>query len=234
MAKVEFWYNGSQIDILCKENDKLEKIILKFGIKIEKNTKDLCFLYGGQIIDKNLTFIGLANSFDRQRKVISVIVTDNYFKGNNTMILKEVKELKEKLNEANKTIEAQKKEIQELKYQISMVKSEGMTQVNSLMEIIEKKDKEIKQLKAKPNNINLNNIKTIQIISIDQKIRFSTSCLGTETFAEIEEKLYNEYPEYRKSNNIFLFNGNVVKRFNTMNENGIHDGDKILLDKYDE
>ena len=40
-----------------------------------------------------------------------------------------------------------------------MVKSEGMTKVNSLMEIIEKKDKEIKQLKDKPNNINLDSIK---------------------------------------------------------------------------
>ena len=81
MAKVEFLYNGRNIDVYCNENDKFEKIIQKFSIKIQQNTADLCFLYGGQLIDKNLTFIGLVNSFDRQRKVISVIVTDNYYKG---------------------------------------------------------------------------------------------------------------------------------------------------------
>ena len=232
MAKVEFLYNGNTIDILCNENDKLEKIIRKFEIKMERNPNDLCFLYGGQIIDKNLTFIGLANSFDRQRKIISVIVTDNYYKGNNTIILKEVKELKEKLNEANKTIEELKKENQDLKYQISMVKSEGMTQVNSLMEIIEKKDKEIKQLKDKPNNINLDSIKAIQIqiISTDGKIHFATSCIGTETFREIEEKLFREYSEYREYNNIYyLCKGRLIERFKTINENGIYDGDIIQM-----
>jgi len=229
MAKVEFLYNGNIIDILCNENDKLEKIIRKFEIKTEKNPNDLCFLYGGQIIDKNLTFIGLANSFDRQRKIISVIVTDNYYKGNNTIILKEVKELKEKLNEANKTIEELKKENQDLKYEITKIKSEGMTQVNSLMEIIEKKDKEIKQLKDKPNNINLDSIKAIQILSSDNKIHFATSCIGTETFTEIEEKLFNRYPEYREYNHSYLCKGRVIQRFETINENGIYDGDIIIM-----
>ncbi len=234
MAKVEFLYNGRNIDVYCNENDKFEKIIQKFSIKIQQNTADLCFLYGGQLIDKNLTFIGLVNSFDRQRKVISVIVTDNYYKGDNSMYLKENKELKEKLIEANKTIEKQNKEIQDLKYQISMIKSEGMTQINSLMEIIDKKDKQINQLKDKtnhknPSNINLNDIKTIQFKSSDMKVDFAISCLGTQSFSEIEEKLYKEYPEYRETNNQFLHMGTVIKRFKTINENKIKNGDIIMM-----
>ena len=110
-----------------------------------------------------------------------------------------------------------------------MVKSEGMTQVNSLMEIIEKKDKEIKQLKDKPNNINLDSIKAIQIISSDNKIHFATSCIGTETFTEIEEKLFNRYPEYREYNHSYMCKGRVIQRFETINENGIYDGDIIIM-----
>ena len=72
------------------------------------------------------------------------------------MILNDNKKLKEKLNEANKTIEILKKENQELKYYISMVKSEGMTQINSLMEIIDKKEKDINPIKDKPNNKKFN------------------------------------------------------------------------------
>ena len=234
MAKVEFLYNGFKIDVHCNEYDTLENIILKFGSKIKKNIGNLCFLYGGQIINKHLTFIQLANSIDRQRKIISIIVTDNYNNSNTFAVLNENKKLKEKLIEANQKIEAQKKEIQELKYQISMIKSEGMTQVNSLMEIIDKKDKQIKQLRDKPNNknvnsVNFNDIKTVQFMSMDIIVNFAIACIGTETFSEVEEKLYKKYPEYRETDNRFMSKGIMIKRFKTINENGIKNGDIILL-----
>ena len=50
-------------------------------------------------------------------------------------------------------IEQLKNKIQELKYEITKIKSEGMAQVYSLMELIEKKDKE----NQNKNNINTNN-----------------------------------------------------------------------------
>ena len=163
MAKVEFLYNGDKIYLHCDENDILEKIIHKFCQKIELKSDDMVFLYGGKFIDKNLTFIELANSIDKKRKIISIVVNDILNKDNNSELLKENKELKEKLNEANKTIEELKKENQDLKYEITKIKSEGMTQVNSLMEIIKNKDKEINQLKDKQIaiNNNTNNTKTI-------------------------------------------------------------------------
>jgi hypothetical protein len=37
--------------------------------------------------------------------------------------------------------------------------------------------------------------------------------LKTETFAEVEEKLYKRYEEYRETNNNFLAKGNLVLRF---------------------
>ena len=40
------------------------------------------------------------------------------------------------------------------------------------------------------------------------------------------------YNEYRETNNIFLAKGNVIKRFKTMSENSIKNGDKILLQNF--
>lgn len=232
MAKAEFLYNGDKIVIHCDVNDKLESIFQKFSIKIQKNVDELCFLYGGKFIDKNSTYIKLANSIDKERKIISIIVTDDEQKDNNSELLKENKELKEKLNEANKIIEEQKKEIQELKYEITKIKSEGITQVNSLIELIEKKDKDNKQLKENKNNINTNNTSpkiTLQFKSFDNEMKFSIKCFGIEPFFDIEEKLYEKYPKYKNYNTSFSFYGNVIDKFKTINENGIKSGGVIFM-----
>ena len=122
MAKVEFMYEGQKIDVYCNEKDKFSKVIQKFCSKAQKNMNDLCFLYNGKIVDINLTFFNLANSFDKERKIISLIVTDQYAK-NDSKLIKENKELKEKLLEAYKKIEEQKQEIEDLKYKMTITKS---------------------------------------------------------------------------------------------------------------
>jgi hypothetical protein len=235
MAKVQLLYKGLKIDILCNENDKLEKIIDKFCHKASKNKDELYFLYAGNIVDKNLTFMGLANSIDQKRKIMSLIVIDNDTK-NESVFLKEIKELKEKLNEANKIINEQKEKILELQYKITMTKSEDINQINSLMNIIEKKDEEIKLLKTRNfnnkrnNQINLSDIKSISFVSDDQRIsNYSIPCRGNPIFAKIEEELYKEFPEYRETNNYFLYQGKRIKRFKTINENNIRSGALLIL-----
>ena len=77
--------------------------------------------------------------------------------------------------------------------------------------------------------VDLNQIIVIQFISTDQKINRGIACLPSETFAEIEEKLYKIYPEYRLTNNNFITNGNIVFRFRTIAENNIKDGQVVQL-----
>ena len=238
MAKVEFMYEGQKIDVYCNEKDKFSKVIQKFCSKAQKNMNDLCFLYNGKIVDTNLTFFNLANSFDKKRKIISLIVTDQYAK-NDSKLIKENKELKEKLLEAYKKIEEQKQEIEDLKYKMTITKSEGMTQINNLMNIIENKDKQIKELKAnlKNNEISNNvtdmtNIKSLCFI-IDGQISYSMTCRGNQLFSEIEAELYKHLPEYKKTNNSFTCNGNMIKRFQTIDENKIRNRDLILLMRND-
>ena len=110
--------------------------------------------------------------------------------------------------------------------------------INNLNQLITIKDKEINDLKNQLNNIgniqkpfNYDDILYIHFISLDQKINSAIKCLKTDTFAEVEEKLYQKYEEYRETNNNFIFKGKIILRFKKIFENGIIDGDRVQLIK---
>ena len=93
---------------------------------------------------------------------------------------------------------------------------------------------ELKNEKNKNNEktININDILAVTFISTDQKInKYPISCFKTDRFAEIEEKLYQEFEEFRETNNTFKVNGKTVLRFKKMSENNIKNGDTIQLIK---
>ena len=69
----------------------------------------------------------------------------------------------------------------------------------------------------------------VNFISSDKKVQFAIPCIKSNTFAEIEEKLYQRYPEYRETNNNFLANGTNVLRFKTIAENNIGNGLLVTL-----
>ena len=108
--------------------------------------------------------------------------------------------------------------------------------INNLNEMIKMKDDIINDLKNKLQNntnnnfnVNYNDILYVHFISQDQKINHAIKCLKTDTFAEVEEKLYQQYEEYRETNNNFITKGKIVLRFKKICENNIKDGDKIQL-----
>ena len=67
-----------------------------------------------------------------------------------------------------------------------------------------------------------------------QDIHRPISCKNTDTFTKIEEKIYNEYPKYKDYNTYLTVNGNIIKRFKTLEENGIKDGNTIIVNIYGE
>ena len=69
----------------------------------------------------------------------------------------------------------------------------------------------------------------VNFISTAQNVHFAAKCLKTNTFAEVEEKLYKQYPQYRESNNTFIANGTTVLRFKTIAENNIGNGLPVTL-----
>ena len=142
---------------------------------------------------------------------------------------KENDELKNQINILNN-------ELAEAKKIISNFKSNNQQNINInyLNEIIRNKEIEINNLKLqlqnKNNNfVNFNDIVNVHFISTDQKINYPIACLKTDTFAQVEEKLYQKYEEYREKNNNFIAKGRLILRFKKMCENNIENGDKIQL-----
>ena len=82
--------------------------------------------------------------------------------------------------------------------------------------------------------VDYNNIMIINFMSGDGVINCGIKCLKTDTFAEVEEKLYEKYEEYRGYNNVFLHSGSTVLRFRTIEENNIKDSDKIIMQVFEE
>ena len=127
-----------------------------------------------------------------------------------------------------------------------------MIEINNLNKQLQDKENNIKSLNTQlSNKINeLNNIKnkvnnnyedlvnfinpnekviSALFLSSDQKITYSMSCKNTTPFVRIEEKLYEEYPEYKETDNYFLHGGAAIERFKTIEENHIKSGKAIIL-----
>jgi len=146
--------------------------------------------------------------------------------------------LKDELVKANKVIEQQKLTINDLQNKLNNynnIINNLNNDINNYRNIISKKDLELNNYKSQlnnnipNNNVNFNDIMSVNFISSDQNVHFSIPCLKTNTFAEVEEKLYKEFPQYRETNNNFLANGMQVLRFKTIAENKIGSGYPVTL-----
>ena len=69
----------------------------------------------------------------------------------------------------------------------------------------------------------------INFSSLDQKVNISLFCMNYEIFAEVEEKLYQNYPKYRETNNCFFSNGAQILRFKTIEENKLENEMTVIL-----
>lgn len=143
------------------------------------------------------------------------------------------------MSQANQIIEQQKVEISELKNKLNTIKSVDLNEIKNLRTEITIKDNQLNILKKelKNNNlkitenkkINISDTKMISFVSKDKKIIDVIPCIGDETFAEIEEILYRDYPDFRETNNSFFLNGKEILRFKTINDNKIENGKQIIL-----
>ena len=95
-----------------------------------------------------------------------------------------------------------------------------------------KKNNELAQIKRKLNKnilaLDKENI-ILNIISFDENINYPILCKKTDTINKIEEELYYKYPEYRNSNNYFLFNNQKLNKYRSLEENNIKEGSVIIL-----
>ena len=144
-------------------------------------------------------------------------------------------QLKEKLTEAAQIIKNQNIEIQKLKENLNIrnnnfrnIQNE-ITNKNNQITILKQQLQNSMLINNKNEQIYKNDIRCVTFITTDHSLFYGISCSGNDTFAEVEEKLYKEYPEFRETNNTFLANGSEILRFKTINDNKIGTGKPIIL-----
>ena len=165
----------------------------------------------------------------------------NEYKQNQLELENKIKSLTTKIEQLENENQTLKNENQTLKNENQKLKNNqiniqnnqmNINEINKLYQIIIEKDKQIKELELKlkkNDNINRNDMMVVNFMSTDQAINTDIACTADDSFAEVEEKLYQIYDEYRNTNNLLLHKGNMVLRFKKIKENNIKNGDKIIV-----
>ena len=208
-------------------------------LQYDPNTRyDIDDLYNHPFLNKPYSEFTKINLDKYAKNIINTKIKMNTKSNNNvdnqTMNDKVIKELKEEISKFKNIIEQLNTTILELRQQLTNEKK-YINEINELKKIIKQNDEELNKLKesVKDNNIqnqiNINKVKCVNIITADQNISFAIPCSDNSIFAEIEELLYREYPEYRETNNSFLSNGKEILRFKTIKDNNIGTGKPIMM-----
>ena len=150
---------------------------------------------------------------------------------------KEILNLKKELKNAKSIIEEQKITINNLQNKINNIYANNKSNIQIYENIINQKEKALKELTIEleyiksQNNayVDKNKMMTIDFIFADKKMHYSVPCIDTDIFAEVEEKLYKQFPEYRETNNNFIANGEPVLRFKTIAQNKIGNGLPVAM-----
>ena len=134
------------------------------------------------------------------------------------------------LKNANKKLNEEIRALKQYKDQIKLLQDE-----------INKKNIEIQNYQL--NNININNDEGITSIKPGEKViaisfvsmgnqdigHYAVVCKNTDLFIRLEEKLYNEYPKFKNYETYFEVRTKRIKRFKTLDENEIKNGDIINI-----
>ena len=146
-----------------------------------------------------------------------------------------IKEMKNK----EKLINIEKEKVYHLNMKLKEfenIKSKKFEQkeIINFIKQLNEKEEEIKNYKSSiPFELkNGEKLMTLNFISIDQKIHCSFICKNNDNFSRLEKLLYDKYPEYKETENYFLFKGNKINRFKNLDTNNIHNNDIIVLNQY--
>ena len=231
-------------EIISLKNNNIDFYIVnglflsRIGIKIGNPSLNL--IYYEENNKKFLFFINESKLLMLEKTNINNINEEININSNNLII--ELEEEKNKNKKLTDELNNEKIKTQNLLNKIQTLENslnQNNTQINELNVLINGKNKEINDLKQKLN-INLNNslrnvgpnenIFAINFSTVDQKFHYCIPCKNSDIFVKCEEKLYNEFPEYKEYDNVyFMANGKTIKRFKTLEENNIKSGDNIIL-----
>ena len=121
-------------------------------------------------------------------------------------------------------------EINKLRNELILKENE----INKIRQELLSKKNEINELKLKSKEkekkFGLDEIIVIKFVSTNQVINYHTVlCTKDDLFANVEEKVYQKFADFRKTNNTCLGNGNTILKFKTIGENNLQNGDVVQI-----
>ena len=128
-------------------------------------------------------------------------------------------------------------ELEELKLKIQQRPQEATSNssLNKELSLYKKIDNLNEALKRYPVVLEENE-KLISIIfaSSDQTMHYSMICKNTDTISDLEKKLYNEFPNFIDSDNMFFCKGTILNKYKSFENYKIKNGDIIIVNKRDD
>ena len=157
---------------------------------------------------------------------------------------KRLKEEEEKNKNLEKKIIILEKDIDVLKKNEKILKIENSVKIDSkdkisVINALINKDNEIEDLRKKLERFPFileegEKLMHINITNTDYNIQnYSIICKSSDVFNQIENKLYDEYPILKTIQTYFIFNGKIIEKYKTLEENKINDNAVIILFKAD-
>ena len=168
------------------------------------------------------TITGEKNEIQEEKE--NMIIEEN----NNKKENKEINiNMIEEDNEENKNslISELNKELKNLND--NLTNSINIDKMNELLEEIRIKDKIISSYPVQL--LEGEKLLSVIFVSIDKKINYSVICKNTSKFNEIENILYDAYPEYVEKENYFIVNGKDINKYESLEFNNIQNNDIITL-----
>ena len=215
---------NQKINDLTKERDEMPKKIEEEKKKLREDLKKQYIEDKKKIEEKYEKEKG---EKDKTIKDLNQKLTDGKNKSEKSIL-----DLNQKLNEEKNSNEKYKKIIKEKDKEIAII-------IENNKQLLESNNKYKKVANALNSSISFNlseNEKLISIIiqSQDQVINNPIICKNSHKFNEVENLLYEKFPDYKKSLNVFLLGSKTINNKLTLDENKIKDGDIITMTIFDD
>ena len=223
-----------KIDELIKDKKELQDKILVINRNKDSSTKknlgknceniitteneNASFIKEKEILEKKIFDINKEKDIlknekvNLEKKIIKIRNEKNYF-------LKEKDNLEKKIIDITNERDNFKKVIDDISKEKENSKKDSAESINGRVKYT--------ILPIKPGDI----IMSINFVSIGvQDINnFSLVCKNTDLFITEEERLYENFPKYKKEHTYFEVNAKKIKRFQTLDVNGIKNNDVIYM-----
>ena len=90
-------------------------------------------------------------------------------------------------------------------------------------------DELVNSLESKTNDDGSVTPSSVEAIMIPKISNYNLICKNTDLFVRLEERLYNEFPNFKNFETYFEVKTKRIKRFKTIEENGIKGNDVISV-----